>query len=52
VKSADHVFRWPGVTLAPGENHLAVRAQFGAETITDAATWTYRPPEKGVLTNP
>jgi beta-galactosidase len=41
MRAADQIFRWPGVTLAPGENHIAVRAQFGADTITDAATWTY-----------
>jgi len=43
VRSADHIFRWPGVVLAPGDNHVAVSAQFGATTVTDGATWTYRP---------
>jgi hypothetical protein len=48
VRAADHIFRWPGVILAPGENHLAVRAQFGADAITDAATWTCRPEAAGL----
>jgi beta-galactosidase len=51
--SADHLFHWPGVTLVPGENHVAATAHFGELAFTDACTWIYSklpeksaPPEK------
>jgi beta-galactosidase len=38
--SADHIFRWPGVTLAPGANTVeAVGTRKGA-TYRDSVTWT------------
>jgi len=41
-RSADHLFRWPGVSLVPGENHVAATAHFGDLAFTDACTWVYR----------
>jgi beta-galactosidase len=56
VSAADHIFRWPGVVLAPGDNPIAVRARFGGDVITDAAIWTYRPaanrPPRGAARSP
>ncbi len=42
-RSPDHVFRWPGVTLRPGDNLAAAVGHFGPLTMTDGCTWTYRP---------
>lgn len=42
-RSADHVFRWPGVILRPGDNPAAAIGRFGPLTVTDGCTWTYAP---------
>jgi beta-galactosidase len=44
--SADHLFRWPGVRLVPGENHVAATAHFGDLIFTDACTWRYSAPSE------
>jgi beta-galactosidase len=36
----DHVFRWEGVTLSPGENRVRARARFGALEASDSCVWT------------
>jgi beta-galactosidase len=38
------VFRWQGVTLAPGENRVSAMAQFGAAEVTDSCVWTLKAP--------
>ncbi|MCP9206737.1 glycoside hydrolase family 2 protein [Streptomyces sp. NEAU-Y11] len=38
--SADHIFTWSGVTLAPGENEVAVTATIGGKVHTDTVIWT------------
>lgn len=40
--SDDHIYRWPGVTLAPGANVVTVTGTRGGTTYTDSATWTLR----------
>jgi beta-galactosidase len=44
VRSADHIFRWSGLRLAAGENHVTVRAPEGSASggglpVEDACTW-------------
>jgi beta-galactosidase len=43
LKSADHIFRWTGVMLAPGANDVEVSATEGGATYTDEVVW-YAPP--------
>jgi beta-galactosidase len=38
------IFRWPGVTLSPGENRVSARAQFGASAVSDSCVWTLKAP--------
>jgi beta-galactosidase len=38
------IFRWEGVRLAPGENRVSVRAQFGASAVADSCVWTLKEP--------
>jgi len=40
--SAEHLFVWPDIRLAPGENHVAATAHFGNLAFTDACTWVCR----------
>ncbi len=44
VAAPDHIFRWAGVKLAPGENQVAANAKFGGSVVTDACVWTYKSP--------
>ncbi|HEY1847938.1 MAG TPA: glycoside hydrolase family 2 TIM barrel-domain containing protein, partial [Opitutaceae bacterium] len=37
-----HVFRWPGATLAVGENRVTATAVFPGGAATDACVWTLR----------
>lgn len=39
----DRIVRWPGVTLAPGENTLRATAPHGGKTLVDQCVWTLRP---------
>ncbi len=39
-----HVFRWAGVTLAPGENKVSARAQFGDKSVSDSCIWALGTP--------
>jgi beta-galactosidase len=43
VSSADHIFRWTGVTLRPGQNTVTAVASIGGQTHTDTVTWTLDP---------
>jgi len=36
----DHIFRWPNVTLKPGDNKVTVTATINGTAQTDTATWT------------
>jgi beta-galactosidase len=45
-RSAGRLFRWPRLTLHPGENHVAATARFGSLSCTDACTWLYAPPAR------
>ncbi|MGH7994920.1 MAG: glycoside hydrolase family 2 TIM barrel-domain containing protein, partial [Opitutaceae bacterium] len=47
---AEHVFRWPDVELRRGDNAAAAIGHFGALTIADGCTWTYRPWPKRTAT--
>lgn len=38
------IFRWPGVTLRPGENHVTATARRGGAELSDSCTWTLRAP--------
>jgi beta-galactosidase len=42
--TGSHIFRWPGVTLSPGENTVSATAHFGPETVSDSCAWTLRLP--------
>jgi beta-galactosidase len=33
------VFLWPGVRLAPGDNHVVAKAHFGASELSDSCVW-------------
>ena len=41
---ASRIFRWPGVTLAPGENRVSATAHFGSSEATDSCVWTLKAP--------
>ena len=36
----DRIVRWPGVTLAPGENKVRATAAFAGRVLTDECAWT------------
>ncbi len=40
----DHIARWRGVTLRPGENRIEASATEGGTVTRDAVTWHYSPP--------
>ena len=40
----DRIARWPGVTLAPGENRIDVVARRGAIEVRDGCVWTLESP--------
>jgi beta-galactosidase len=40
MTSTDHIFRWPSVALATGNNVIQVIGTTGATTATDMVTWT------------
>jgi beta-galactosidase len=40
----DHVFRWRGVRLVPGENRVSAKARSGPATVTDSCVWTLQAP--------
>ena len=42
--TGQHIFRWTGVTLAPGENRVRVKAHFGTSEMTDSCIWTLKAP--------
>jgi beta-galactosidase len=42
--SGSRIFRWPGVTLSPGENRVSVKAHFGASEAEDSCVWTLKSP--------
>jgi beta-galactosidase len=41
---AGRIFRWAGVTLSPGENHVLAKAHFGASEAEDSCVWTLKAP--------
>jgi beta-galactosidase len=41
---ATRIFRWPGVTLSPGENRVSATAHFGADEVSDSCVWTLKAP--------
>jgi beta-galactosidase len=43
VRAADHIFRWQGVKLSPGDNRIAATGFFGATVVSDACAWAYKP---------
>lgn len=40
--SGQHIFRWPGVALSPGDNRVLAKAHFGASEMTDSCIWTLK----------
>ncbi|MDW8471399.1 MULTISPECIES: glycoside hydrolase family 2 protein [Streptomyces] len=38
--SSDHIFRWPSITLRPGQNTVTVTATINGSTHTDSVNWT------------
>lgn len=41
--SGNHIFLWPGIVLAKGENRITAQAERNGQTLTDECTWTYVP---------
>ena len=41
--SDDRIFRWPGVTLSPGENRVRAEAVFNGKRMTDECVWQLAP---------
>ncbi|HEY5226992.1 MAG TPA: glycoside hydrolase family 2 TIM barrel-domain containing protein [Opitutaceae bacterium] len=41
--TGSRIFRWPGVTLAPGDNQVTVTAFTGPSAASDSCTWTLKP---------
>jgi beta-galactosidase len=41
--TGSRVFRWPGVKLEPGDNHVSVTAFSGPSAAADSCTWTLNP---------
>ena len=39
----EHVFRWTGVMLSPGNNRALATAQFGSHAVTDSCDWVLNP---------
>ncbi|HTB81187.1 MAG TPA: glycoside hydrolase family 2 TIM barrel-domain containing protein [Opitutaceae bacterium] len=35
----EHIFRWPAITLKPGENRIEATATRGGKTFTDSCAW-------------
>ena len=44
VSAPDHIFRWTGLKLVPGDNHITARAVVGGHAVEDACSWTLRQP--------
>ncbi len=42
-RSADHIFLWPGVTLATGGNQIVARTSRDGRELKDACEWTLTP---------
>jgi beta-galactosidase len=42
--AGDHIFRWEGVRLAPGENTVSAKARFGTSWVADSCSWTLKAP--------
>jgi beta-galactosidase len=42
LQAPDHIFRWPRVRLAPGDNRISASGQFVGKIVSDACEWTYR----------
>ncbi|WP_328222503.1 MULTISPECIES: glycoside hydrolase family 2 protein [unclassified Streptomyces] len=40
LSSGDHIFRWAGITLKPGQNTVLVTATINGSTYTDSVNWT------------
>jgi beta-galactosidase len=40
LSSGDRIFRWPGITLRPGQNTVTVTATINGSTYTDSVNWT------------
>ncbi|MFF9780438.1 glycoside hydrolase family 2 TIM barrel-domain containing protein [Streptomyces sp. NPDC013978] len=40
LSSGDHIFRWPDITLRPGQNTVTVTATINGSTHTDSVNWT------------
>jgi beta-galactosidase len=40
--SGQHIFRWPGVALSPGDNQVLAKAHFGTTEMTDSCIWTLK----------
>ena len=43
LQASDHIFRWQGVKLSPGDNRIAASAPFGGTVVSDACSWSYKP---------
>jgi beta-galactosidase len=41
--SDDRIFRWPGVTLSPGENRVRAEAVHNGTRLTDECVWQLAP---------
>jgi beta-galactosidase len=41
VRSANHVFTWTGVVLAPGSNRIEAHATVDTKTLSDSCEWVY-----------
>ncbi|MFM9559071.1 MULTISPECIES: glycoside hydrolase family 2 protein [Streptomyces] len=40
LTSNDHIFKWPNITLRPGQNTVTVTATINGTTYTDTVSWT------------
>lgn len=48
--SNDRIFRWPAVTLSPGENRIETRAVFFGQQRTDVCNWQLEPAREAAET--
>jgi beta-galactosidase len=51
-RGSDCIFRWPGITLRPGDNRIEARADFGGQGVTDACTWVLDPAKAAPIPAP
>ena len=51
-RSDNHLFLWPSVTLAPGENKIEVTARRDQRRLTDQCEWYYVPTKQEAAAGP